>query len=113
VTDLAAMLYQDFRFSLRALSLNPRFTLVVLATLALGIGANVAAFSLVDAVLLRPLPFGDRSDRIVTLHSVREQQVRALGGVSYPDLADLQAAVRSFEGPGRPGAGEVHAQYRA
>jgi putative ABC transport system permease protein len=71
---------------------------VVLGTLALGIGANVAAFSLVDAVLLRPLPLGGRSDRVVTLHSVYEQQVRALGGVSYPDLVDLQARTRSFDG---------------
>jgi putative ABC transport system permease protein len=89
---------QDFRFSVRVLLRSPRFALVVLATLTLGIGANVAAFSLVDAVLLRPLPFGGRSDRVVTLHSVYQQQVRALGGVSYPDLVDLQATVRSFEG---------------
>ena len=91
-------LWQDFRFSVRALVRSPRFVLVVLATLTLGIGANVAAFSLVDAVLLRPLPFGSRSDRVVTLHSVYEQQVRALGGVSYPDLLDLQSRLRSFEG---------------
>jgi predicted permease len=71
---------------------------VVLATLTLGIGANVAAFSLVDAVLLRPLPFGSRSGRVVTLHSVYEQQVRALGEVSYPDFLDLQERLRSFEG---------------
>jgi putative ABC transport system permease protein len=91
-------LCQDFRFSLRALWRSPRFVLVVLATLTLGIGANVAAFSLVDAVLLRPLPFGSRSDRVVTLHAVHVQQVRALGGVSYPDLLDLQARLRSFDG---------------
>jgi putative ABC transport system permease protein len=89
---------QDFRFAVRALLRSPRFVLVVLATLTLGIGVNVAAFSLVDAVLLRPLPFGDRSDRVVTLHSVYGQQVRALGGVSYPDLLDLQGRLRSFEG---------------
>jgi putative ABC transport system permease protein len=95
---LFAMWFEDLRFSLRALWRSPRFVLVVLATLTLGIGANVAAFSLVDAVLLRPLPFGSRSDRVVTLHAVHEQQVRALGAVSYPDLLDLQARLRSFEG---------------
>ena len=91
-------LWRDVHFSLRALWRSPRFVLVVLTTLTLGIGANVAAFSLVDAVLLRPLPFGGRSDRVVTVHAVHEQQVRALGGVSYPDIVDLQARLRSFEG---------------
>jgi putative ABC transport system permease protein len=91
-------LKQDFGFSLRALLRSPRFAFVVLAALTLGIGANIAAFSLVDAVLLRPLPFGSRDDRVVTLHSAYEQQVRALGAVSYPDLLDLQGRLRSFEG---------------
>jgi putative ABC transport system permease protein len=77
---------------------SKRFVLVVLATLTLGIGANVAAFSLVDAVLLRPLPFGSRGGRVVTLHSVHDQQVRALGDVTYPDLLDLRDRLRSFEG---------------
>lgn len=90
-------LRQDCRFAARALLRSPRFVWVVLATLTLGIGANVAVFSLVDALLLRPLPFGGRSDRLVTLHSTFGQQVRALGDVSYPDLIDLKDRVRSFE----------------
>ena len=91
-------LFQDLRSAGRGLLRSKRFVLVVLATLTLGIGANVAAFSLVDAVLLRPLPFGNRSARVVTLHSVYDQQVRALGDVSYPDLLDLRDRLRSFEG---------------
>jgi hypothetical protein len=47
---------------------------------------------------LRPLPFGSRSDRVVTLHSIFGQQVRALGDVSYPDLVDVRGRVGSFEG---------------
>jgi putative ABC transport system permease protein len=91
-------LYQDCRIAARDLWRSPRFVWVVLATLTLGIGVNVAVFSLVDALLLRPLPFGSRSDRVVTLHSTFGLHVRALGDLSYPDLVDLQDRVRSFEG---------------
>jgi|HubBroStandDraft_1064217.scaffolds.fasta_scaffold11134_3 predicted permease len=93
-TDHIETLWRDLRYALRSLGKSPGFTAVILLTLALSIGANSAIFSVIDGVLLRPLPYPD-ADRIVRVffHSA-----------SYPrfplnpfDFRDFRARNRSFE----------------
>ncbi len=89
-------LVQDLRYGLRMLAKNPGFTAVAVLTLALGIGANTAIFSVVNAVLLRPLPF-PASDRIMRVVSGRIRDNGADGNVSYPDFLDWRAQNHVFE----------------
>jgi putative ABC transport system permease protein len=86
-------LRQNLRYALRQLRSQPGFTAVVLFTLALGIGANTAMFSVVDAVLLRPLPY-PQANRLVLLQGHKE----GIGdeAASVPDYLDWKAQSRSF-----------------
>ncbi|MBA3949892.1 MAG: ABC transporter permease, partial [Acidobacteria bacterium] len=92
---------QDLRFSLRSLLQARGFAVAAILTLGLGIGATTIVYSIVEGLLLRPLPFGDRSDRLVTIHSTHPTQT-ADGqmddaGVSYADAVDFREAARAFE----------------
>jgi predicted permease len=84
-----ATLWQDFRYAVRILRKHPGFTAVVVLSLALGIGANTAIFSIVNAYLLRPMPV-DAPDRLVDVYFTAPRWGSELGGLSYPDLLDYR-----------------------
>jgi putative ABC transport system permease protein len=87
-------LSQDLRYGVRMLLANRAFTIVAVITLALGIGANTAIFSVVNAVLLRPLPYTE-ADRLVWL-TEQHEQIKTRW-ISYPNFLDWQARSQSFE----------------
>jgi putative ABC transport system permease protein len=88
--------WQDIRYGARMLLKNPGFTIVAVLTLALGIGANTAIFSIVDAVLLRPLPFPE-PERIFAVHQAMPEKGIPKAGASYPNYLDWTRQSRSFE----------------
>ena len=87
-------LAQDLRYAFRTLRKNPGFTVVAILTLALGIGANTAVFSVIDSVIFHPLPFA-HSDRLVWLNG--KFTLSDLADVSPPDFIDYRASNQSFE----------------
>src|SRR5256885_17115564 len=107
----------DLRFAFRMLLKNPGFTAVAVLTLALGIGANTAIFSVVNAVLLRPLPYTE-SGRLVWL-SERGPNFPTMS-ISYPNFSDWRGpqtafdhlAVSNLGGYNIPGKGQAHRPAR-
>ena len=88
---------KDLRYGLRSLIKHPTFTLVCVVTLALGIGANTAIFTVVNAVVLRPLPFQD-ADRLAMIWTTRDTNQEQ--PLSFPDYNDLKNQTKSFSAVG-------------
>jgi putative ABC transport system permease protein len=96
-------LLRDLFHGWRGLKQQPGFMVAALLTLAVGIGANVTIFSLVNGLSLRPMPFGDRTDRLVTIHPTHRFNAEQPGWgdaeISYQDFLDFRSAA-SVEGIG-------------
>ena len=88
-------LWNDIRYGLRMMAANPGFTAVAILSLAIGIGANTSMFSLVDAMLLRPLEVG-RPAEVVRVVST-SKSVR-FGGISHPDYRDFRGQTKTLRG---------------
>src|SRR5499427_9028625 len=92
-------MFQDLRYGMRMLAKNPGFTLVAIVTLALGVGANMAIFSIVKSVLIRPLPFA-QPGRLMQARYLQQPgmlQGDYLNYINRRDLVDWRTRSRSFE----------------
>ena len=89
----------EIRFALRQLRKSPAFTIIAILTLALGIGANTAIFSVVNAVLLRPLPY-KAPDQLVMIWEASQKDEIDKEPLSFPNFNDYRAQAQSFEGIG-------------
>jgi predicted permease len=99
-------LFQDLRYGFRTLRKNPSFTAIAVLTLALGIGANTAVFGVVNAVLIRQLPYRD-ADRLAVIWNDFGAQGQSLPQVTPPDLLFYQQASRTMDFASMYGSGGI------
>ena len=88
---------KDFRYAVRMLRKNPGFAAVAVCSLAIGIGATSAIYSIADAILLRPIPV-PKASSVVAVTPVSDQLFNALNNVSYPDYVDFRDRNRTLAG---------------
>jgi hypothetical protein len=96
IREHLAIAAQDVRYALRTLAHSPGFTATALLSLGLGIGANSAVFSLVDALFFHPLPVED-SDRLVALHTI-DARNPGFNPTSFPNYLEYRDHVRGLSG---------------
>ena len=90
-------IWQDLRHGTRMLAKSPGFSLVAILSIAIGVGANAAMFSVADGLMLRPLPIPDANRLMTVSATLPTGEVRS-NAISYPDYADLRDRAQSFEG---------------
>jgi len=98
-------MFSDFKFATRQLIKSPGFTTIAVLTLALGIGLNTSMFSLINLLVLRPLPFPDK-DHLVRIYRTTPQSQTS--DHTAPDFIDLQTATKSFADIGASIARHLH-----
>ena len=89
--------WQDLRHGARMLAKNPGFSLIAVMSIAIGVGANAAMFSVADGLILRPLPVPAASELFTVSATMPTGEVRN-SGISYPDYVDVRSRARSFQG---------------